>query len=127
MIDPPDAEITECGKDGYAAMMVGRDVSRMENTVCIFMLIPFQVNRKPHRLPNLIMLGCHRLFLSPLFQMGWFHPPLFSLHLCFCISCSSLSLAPSLHIQFLALNNLFLHGWTEIISRLTHRRFVSRN
>lgn len=58
-----------------------------EVCVCVcFMLIPFQVNRKPYRLPNLIMLGCHRLFLSPLFQMGWFHPPLYSLHLCICIA-----------------------------------------
>lgn len=137
MIDPPDAGITERGSDGFGAMMVGKDVSRMENSVCVFflfyfflffMLIPFQVNRKPRRLPNLIMPGCHRLFLSHLFQMGWFHPPLFSFHLCVCIFLSSLSLLlPPLHIQFLALNNLFLHGWTEIISRVTHRRFVFRN
>lgn len=78
------------------------------------MLIPFQVNRKPHRL-NLIILGCHRLFLSLLFQMGWFHPPLSSLHLCFCISLFPHPNPLPLHIQFLALNNLFLHEWTEII------------
>ena len=41
MIDPPDAGITERGSDGFGAMMVGKDVSRMENSVCVFFLFYF--------------------------------------------------------------------------------------
>lgn len=43
------------------------DANRMEDSAPVFYVNTlFQVKRKPRRLPNLIIPGCHRLFLSPL-------------------------------------------------------------
>lgn len=43
------------------------DTNRMEDSARVFYVNTlFQVKGKPRRLPNLIIPGCHRLFLSPL-------------------------------------------------------------
>lgn len=43
------------------------DMNRTEDSARVFYVNTlFQVKGKPRRLPNLIIPGCHRLFLSPL-------------------------------------------------------------
>lgn len=47
-------------------------MSILKNRMCLFMLIPFQVNRKLHRQPNLIM--CSHM-LPPALHLGESYSP----------------------------------------------------